>query len=138
MLEHEIRVSWGHCDPARIAYTGWLPWFALEAINAWLEAYLGGGWYEQELDHNLGLPFVDMHMSFRAPVTPRHRLVCKVWPTELGETSVRFRVEGRQDDTLCFTGDFVNVFVDPGAFSKRPPPEDVRKIIAGHLRDVAG
>ncbi|MGA1761049.1 MAG: acyl-CoA thioesterase, partial [Paracoccaceae bacterium] len=33
--EHEIRVSWGDCDPARIVYTGKLPAMALEAINGW-------------------------------------------------------------------------------------------------------
>ena len=44
---HEIRVTWGDCDPARIAYTGRLPWFALDAINAWWEEQLGGdGWFE--------------------------------------------------------------------------------------------
>ena len=31
---HVIRVTWGDCDPARIAYTGRLPVFALEAIDA--------------------------------------------------------------------------------------------------------
>ena len=33
---HEIRVGWGDCDPAKIAYTGRLPAFALEAIDAWV------------------------------------------------------------------------------------------------------
>lgn len=32
---HDIRVTWGDFDPARIACTGRLPWFALDAINAW-------------------------------------------------------------------------------------------------------
>ena len=26
---HKINVTWGDCDPARIVYTGRLPWFAL-------------------------------------------------------------------------------------------------------------
>jgi hypothetical protein len=30
---HAIRVGWADCDPARIAYTGRIPYFALEAID---------------------------------------------------------------------------------------------------------
>ena len=71
---HEIRVGWGDCDPARIAYTGRLPAFALEAIDAWWEHQLGGdGWYQMELDRGTGTPFVHMSIDFRSPVTPRHR-----------------------------------------------------------------
>jgi acyl-CoA thioesterase FadM len=96
-FEHTIRVGWGDCDPARIAYTARLPAFALEAIDAWWEHHLGGGWYQMELDHGFGTPFVSMQIDFVGPVTPRHRLVCAVSPTRLGTTSIGFRVIGRQD-----------------------------------------
>jgi 4-hydroxybenzoyl-CoA thioesterase len=79
IFTHTIRVGWGDCDPARIAYTGRLPAFALEAIDAWWEHHLGGGWYQMELDHGIGTPFVHMSLDFRAPVTPRHRLECRTW-----------------------------------------------------------
>ena len=93
VFEHEIRVGWGDCDPARIAYTGRLPVFALEAIDAWWEHVLGGdGWYQLELDRGFGTPFVHLSLDFRAPVTPRHRLKCEVWPTRLGRTSISFRM----------------------------------------------
>ena len=132
-FEHEIRVSWGHCDPARIVYTGNLPGMALEAINAWWEHHTGAGWFQMELDQNVGTPFVNMAMDFRAPVTPRHRLICAVWPNRLGETSVGFRVEGRQDGALCFEGTFVCVFIEASAFRKASPPETLRALIARHL-----
>ena len=98
---HEIRVTWGDCDPARIAYTGRLPVFALDAINAWWEAHLDGdGWFQLELDRNVGTPFVNLAMDFRSPVTPRHRLMCHVWPQRLGEKSITFRVDGYQNLSL--------------------------------------
>ncbi|MGI9509737.1 MAG: acyl-CoA thioesterase [Geminicoccaceae bacterium] len=130
---HEIRVSWGDCDPAKIVYTGKLPAFALEAINGWWEHHAGAGWYQMELDQNVGTPFVNMSMSFRAPVTPRHRLLCSVWPNRLGETSVGFHVEGRQDGVLCFEGDFVCVFVTADQFKKSPPPQKMRDVVEAHL-----
>ena len=126
---HEIRVTWAHCDPAGIAYTGQLPMFALDAINGFWEHHLGGGWYHMELDRGFGTPFVHMSLDFQSPVTPRHRLLCAVEPTRLGTTSIEFRVTGRQDGTTCFTGTFVCVFVTAGAFQKQPPPQDIREII---------
>ncbi|MFL4469839.1 acyl-CoA thioesterase [Tateyamaria armeniaca] len=134
---HEIRVTWGDCDPARIAYTARLPWFALDAINAWWEAHLGGdGWYQLELDRNIGTPFVHLSMDFRAPVTPRHRLMCEVWPSRLGETSITFSMLARQDGTVCFEGTFTCVFVIADQFKSQRPPADLREIIAPLVRSV--
>ncbi|KXF88787.1 acyl-CoA thioesterase [Phaeobacter inhibens] len=132
---HEIRVGWGDCDPARIAYTGHLPGFALQAIDAWWEHQLeGDGWYQMELDRGTGTPFVHMSIDFRSPVTPRHRLACSVWPVALGQKSVTFRVEARQDGTLCFEGKFVCVFIEPSDFSAKPAPADYRAVIEPLLR----
>jgi acyl-CoA thioesterase FadM len=132
-FDHEIRVTWADCDPAKIVYTAKLPWFALDAINAWLEHHCGAGWYQLELDENVGMPFVSMTLNFRAPVTPRHRLICSVWPNKLGETSVGFHVDGKQDGKLCFEGDFVSVFVAADQFLKSPPPKRLREIFEAHL-----
>lgn len=136
-FEHEIRIGWGDCDPAKIAYTARIPWFALAAIDAWWEDRTGEGWFQMELDRNLGTPFVSMRLDFRAPVTPRHRLVCRVWPNRLGETSVGFHVEGMQDGRLCFEGDFVNVFIVADEFRKSPPPARIRAIVERELVPAA-
>lgn len=133
-LAHTINVTWGDCDPARIVYTGRLPWFALDAINAWWEAHLGGdGWFQMELDRNMGTPFVRLEMDFVSPVTPRHPLICHVWPERLGKTSITFRVDGEQDGKLCFSSRSVNVFTVADVFEKRVPPEDIRDMILAHL-----
>jgi 4-hydroxybenzoyl-CoA thioesterase len=129
-MMHEIRVSWGDCDPAKIAYTGRLPWFALDAINAWWEAHLGGdGWFQMELDRNVGTPFVRLEMDFKSPVTPRHRLKCFVWPSRLGESSIEFRVDGEQNGSTCFVGRFVSVFIVADQFRKLKAPSDIRAVV---------
>ena len=128
--EHVIRVTWGDCDPARIAYTARLPWFALDAIDGWWAAHLDGdGWYQMELDRGVGTPFVKLEMDFSHPVTPRHPLICHVWPVRIGTTSVAFRVDASQDGTLCFRTRTVSVFIEPGAFRKRTPPEEIRAVV---------
>jgi len=132
---HEIRVTWGDCDPAKIAYTGRLPEFSLQAINAWWEHYLGGdGWYQMELDRNVGTPFVHLSLDFKSPVTPRHRLMCEVWPSRLGTSSIEFRVVARQDGIVCFEGRFVCVFIIADGFRSQPAPPDIREIVEPLVR----
>jgi acyl-CoA thioesterase FadM len=135
IFEHGIRVTWGDCDPAKIVYTARIPWFALDAINAWWEHHTGDGWFQMELDRNLGTPFVSMSIDFRSPITPRHLLNCRVWPNRLGETSVGFHVEGRQDGRVCFEGDFVCVFIVARTFTKTSPPDHIRALIERHMTD---
>ncbi len=128
--QHPIRVTWGDCDPAKIAYTARLPWFALDAINAWWEEHLGGdGWFQMELDRNVGTPFVRLEMDFLNPVTPRHTLLCHVWPVSLGTTSIAFRVDAEQDGKLCFSSRSVNVFTKADAFTKQVPPEEIKQMV---------
>ena len=135
-FRHVIRVGWGDCDPARIAYTGRIPAWALESIDAWWEAHLDGdGWYQMELDRGYGTPFVNMQLDFRHPITPRYRLHCEVTPVRLGTKSITFRVDGRQDDTLCFEGQFTCVFVDPDGFRSRPAPPEVRELVEPMLAE---
>ena len=131
-----ITVTWGDCDPAKIVYTGRLPWFALDAINAWWARHLGQGWFEMELDRNIGTPFVRLEMDFKAPVTPRHPLICHVWPVHLGESSIAFRVDGEQDGTLCFSTRTVSVFIVADQFKKTAPPKDIQAVLAPFLEDA--
>ena len=135
VFQHEIRVGWGDCDPARIAYTGRIPAWALESINAWWEHHLDGdGWYQMELDRNVGTPFVHMSLDFSSPITPRHRLKCNVWPSRLGTSSIEFCVHGFQDDVLCFEGRFVSVFTIADKLISQPAPPEFRQIVEAHLR----
>jgi acyl-CoA thioesterase FadM len=130
MFTHEIRVGWGDCDPARIAYTARIPAWALESIDAWWEHHLDGdGWFQMETDRNIGTPFVGLSMAFRSPVTPRHRLLCQVRPIKLGTKSITFRVEGYQNDTLCFEGEFTCVFTVADTFTSQPAPPDIRALV---------
>ena len=130
-FRHSIRVSWADCDPAQIAYTGRIPYFALDAIDSWWEAHFDQDWFRMNLDRNTGTPFVHLSMDFRHPVTPRHRLECDVRLIRVGNSSVRFSVNGFQDGKLCFEGEFVEVFVDHSTNTKIPVPDDMRPTLTG-------
>ena len=134
---HPINVTWGDCDPARIAYTARLPYFALDAINAWWEAHLDGdGWFQLELDRNIGTPFVRLEMDFKSPVTPRHTLMCETFPMRLGTKSITFCVRARQNDVLCFEGKFTSVFTIADIFKSQPAPPELKDVIVKHLREA--
>ncbi len=122
---HRIRVRWGHCDPAKIAYTANIPAWALEAIEAWWEHFAGVDWYRINLDRKTSTPFVHMKMDFRSPVTPRHMLECGVTLKRLGHRSVTLTVLGYQNGILCFEGEFVQVFVKAETMKPHTPPADI-------------
>ena len=122
---YPIRVGWGDCDPAFIAYTARIPGFALEAIDAWWQKNIGHGWFELNIDRNVGTPFVHMSLDFSSPITPRHELACEVSLLKLGNTSMRFGVKGRQDGVLCFSGEFVCVLVVSKTMKPQRPPTDI-------------
>jgi len=123
---HEIWVRWSDCDPARIAYTGRLPAMALEAIEAWWKSRFGLDWYEMVVDRDLGLPLIHMSTDFRAPVTPRHKLLCEVRLLAIGRSSARFGVRGLQNGVVCFEGEFVESAVAAAAHRKIDLPADMR------------
>lgn len=126
---HTIRVGWADCDPAEIAFTGRIPYFALEAIDAWWEHNTGIDWFELNVDRDNGTPFVHLSLDFSRPVTPRHRLKCEVQLMKIGTSSVRFSVKGFQDAKLCFEGQFVSVFVISSAHMKISIPDYIRSKI---------
>ena len=76
VFTHAIKVRWADCDPARIAYTGRIPNFALEAIEEWWGSQIGMDWYHGNIDRDIGTPFVHLSVDFRSPVTPRHATTC--------------------------------------------------------------
>lgn len=133
-FEHQTLIHWGDCDPANIVYTGRIPNFCLDAIDAYLGDRAGGGWFIQENDNNMGMPFVRMEIDFRHPVTPRHPLVCRVWPAKIGTSSVTFRVEGRQDGVVCFEGLFIEVVTVADKFAKQPIPDHLRSVLEADLQ----
>lgn len=134
MFTHRIRVRWADCDAARIVYTGRLPGFALEAIDAWWEATTGDDWYRLTLDRKVGLPFVHLSLDLHVPVTPREPLDCEVRVVRLGTSSIRFGVRGLQEGRTCFEGEFVEAFVAADSFEKCPLPPDVRAALEAAAR----
>jgi 4-hydroxybenzoyl-CoA thioesterase len=121
---HHRQISWGDTDAARIVYTARVPHFALEAIEAWFLDRLGLGFYDMATQHGFGTPFVHMDVEFRSRMTPHDRIGTRVLLDRLGGSSLRFALDSRaQDGRLCWTGNFVCVFVRSDRFQPIPVPD---------------
>lgn len=105
----------------------------LEAIESWLTACIGVNWYEANLDHGFGMPFVHLSCDFTAPVTPRHPFELSVFVDRVGTSSLRTKVVGKQDEKNCLTGEFINVFVN----NKTMEPWEIPAAIRANLRRYA-
>lgn len=119
---HARRIRWGESDPARIAYTARFLDFAMDAIEAFFTDRLGASFYEFNVDHGCGTPFVHVALDFRSPVTPRDTLETEVRIAKLGGSSVTFVVAGRVGDRLCYEGRLVCAFVDTTGPTMKPIP----------------
>ncbi len=126
---HPITVGWGDCDPAQIAYTANVPSWGMTALEAWNNQCLGVNWFELNMDHGIGTPFVHMSYDFTAPITPRGVLECTVYVRRIGRSSLHNIIEGRQSGRLCFTGNMASVFVAASRMKPIAIPPNMRQSI---------
>lgn len=119
---HPRRIRWGESDPARIVYTARFLDFAMDAIEAFFTDRLGASFYEFNLDHGIGTPFVHVELDFRSPLTPRDTLETEVRLARLGGSSLTFNTTGRVGDRVAFEGKQVCAFVDVSGSAMKPIP----------------
>ena len=112
---HTRQVTWGDCDPAQIAYTGRIPNFGLEAIDAWWLHHTGFDWFRFQVERDFGTPFVHLDVDFRSPITPRHPLRSEVRLMHVGTTSLRLLESAALEtgEIQPFRGDTA-IFITPG------------------------
>ncbi len=137
---HRRRVRWGDSDPARIAYTARFGDFAMEAIEAFFQDRLGAGFYELNLDHGIGTPFVRVEFEFQSPLTPRDTLETEVRLARLGGSSAQFALTGRVGERVAFTGRLVCacVALDGAAMKPIPWPPRFRALLEPDVAFAAG
>ncbi len=124
---YERTVRWGDADPHQFVYTGRIPDFGLEAVEAFMKAVIGVNWYEIVLDQGIGTPFVHLACDFKSPVYPRGSLDILVRIERLGRSSITYDLKGYQDgDRLCFSGRFVCAFVHAVKMKPISIPESMR------------
>ncbi|MGR3376262.1 acyl-CoA thioesterase [Salipiger abyssi] len=132
-------VPFGDCDPAGILYTPRALDYCLEAIDAVWKSVLGGiGWYELNMDHDRGTPFVDVNLSFSHPITPRLPLDLVARVEHLGTSSVTFVVYAEQGGKRCFHARLTSVIVAKSTLTKVSGDDWLRQRLQAALGDGQG
>lgn len=124
----EVRVPWRDIDGA--GHVNNAVYFAYME-TARTEAFLSitGGKRPQDIFFIVARAACDFH----APAYMGDTLAVKVWPTRVGTTSFTFRYEIHNKATgrLVATGETVQVMYDYEKRSKKPIPDEVRKLLEG-------
>lgn len=110
-------VRFGHGDPAGVVYTPRYADFCLEAIETWLNDYIGLNWADIVADEGMMTPFVHMEFDFLASVRPNDELGIVVHIENIGRSSLALMLEGvrsARDGTKeqAFTSKFVICYTD--------------------------
>ena len=135
-LIYKRRPHWGDTDAAQIVFTGKIADYILEAIDEFMREVVQMPWFELNVDHKMGTPFVSVKYDIFAPLTPRGEIDCAVYVQKLGNTSVTFRViMHNHEGVKCVDASTVNVFVNNQTMTKIDIPADYRARIEQYMAD---
>jgi 4-hydroxybenzoyl-CoA thioesterase len=132
MFEHHSRltVQWGDCDPAGIVFfPNYLKWF--DDCTSALFAAAGLPLHTLFSAHGvIGIPIVDVRVSFKIPASFGDELAAKTAVTEWRRSSFVVRHLFFKQDTLAVEGHVTRVWTgaDPskkGAMKSRPLPREI-------------
>ena len=135
-----LRVRFGDCDPAGIAYFPRIfDWFH-QAMESWFDEGLRAPYSEVLGRRGLGLPAVHSEADFRAPCRMGDGIDVHLVVERLGDRSLTlgYRITGRDDPSdLRATGRTVVAVIDRATHEAIPVPDDLRDRIAAWIRGDA-
>lgn len=124
----EIRVPWRDIDAAgHLNNAIYFSYMETARIEAFLQ--VTGGTRPEHVFFIVARAACD----FQSPAYLGETLVVKVWPTRVGNTSFTFKYELREKTKgrLVAEGETVQVMYDYEKKSKKPIPDELRKLLEG-------
>ena len=140
----DVRIGWGHCDPAGIVYFPRFFEFFHDAMERWFADALGHPYADVIVGRKVGFPSVHTEADFKAPSAFGDRLFIELRVAGLGHKSIVFdyRVRGETDDPAAeprVVGRTVCAVMDLDETSERYRrsmvlPADLREAVEGFMR----
>jgi acyl-CoA thioester hydrolase len=124
----EFRVRLDETDAMGVAFHGsYFSWF--DAVR--MDYIRNLGLMPRYLTGGLTNLIVHTEADYRAPARFEDLLVVRARIERIGRTSItfRFRVERKEEGTLCAEGNSVHALIDPATRAPVPVPEDVRAAV---------
>jgi len=134
-FEHDWTCRFADADPFGIAHYPDIV-VAIHDVSDRFMAEIGYSWATLATEYDCGMPIVEVHVEFEAPIHADDTVTISLRPS-LGERSARFSYEGRfPNGTLAFTGHVQRAFVEKGADRASPIPDWLREAFAPYLDDT--
>lgn len=134
----QIRVPFGHCDPAGIAYyPRFFEWFH-DAFEAAFEAATGASYASILSDTGAGFPAVSSACDWRVPARFGERIDIEVFVTRLRDRSGTFEYRVRREGTLLAAATVKVAVLDMVKGGSRPWPDWVRAGLERYVEPLDG
>lgn len=134
MIVYERKVRFEEVDAARILFFARFLNIAHEAMEHFFDG-LEGGYSALITKREIGLPAVDVHMSFKSPVRYGDTLAVRTSAARIGKRSavVRYELMNAEDSRLCAEVLHTVVSTNLVTLSSIDLPSDIRAILEQHL-----
>jgi len=132
-FERTWTVRFSDTDPFGIAHYPRIVDAVHETSDIFMQE-VGFPFWELSLEHDLGLPIVEVDLEFRSSVRAGDEVLVTL-QTDLGESSVRFDYEGAVNGETAFFGFEQRVCVPPGSDQSVAIPDDLRAALATASED---
>lgn len=134
VFRHEIPISFGDVDYARILYYPRLFHFCHSVMEAWFDG-VGLNYARLLVERKIGFPTVHTQADYKIPMPYGMTLAFGLTVRSIGATSVSFRylVRGAGEDAVRAEASATVVCIDMDRFEKKPLPEDVRRVLTEYL-----
>lgn len=138
MYYANIRVDFGHVDPARVVYYPRLVNYFHLSMESFFREVLEVPYPEFTGEHKLGLPAVKLEVDFKSTIAYGDELKIGVHLERIGQTSVTWRYEIFWDVNFppSCVGRVVTVCIDMDSFEKTPLPGWLKEALVDYQTEV--
>jgi 4-hydroxybenzoyl-CoA thioesterase len=131
----QLRVRFGHADPARIVYyPRFFEWFH-DIFESMFEDVFKMHYAKVLNDRRVGFPAVQVACEFKRPATFGELVDLEVFLSRLGERSATFEYRVRRDGALLVTASVKVAAMDLDRFVSAAIPEDIRAAFQPYVEE---
>ena len=129
-----IEIGFKHCDPAGIVFYPRYTEMLHDTVEHWFNHGLKIGFYNLHMNHNLGIPMVNLEVDFRIPSKLGDPLTSTLSVKHLGRSSMKMRVQlCGPDGAVRVEGRLTVVFADLEKITSTQIPDDFRQLILPYV-----
>lgn len=128
----DVKIRFGHCDPARIVYFATHFDILNGVIEDWFTEALGLPYPDLIVNRRVGLGYAHASCDFRVPARLGDVLTYAVAVERIGDKSLSLRITGRLGHAEVLTARLVIVSTDLDQGTSIPLPEDIRAAVTAY------